>query len=61
VGTAETNEVHRCILLLNRLFDRGDPEVVENELLPDCCGWRTNSKSAGRGAWPRGRLVNQPD
>jgi hypothetical protein len=45
VATAETNEVHRCILLLNRLFDRGDPDVVESELLPDCGAWSPSSTS----------------
>ena len=32
---ASSNDIQRCILLLNHLFDHGDPDAVEAELLPE--------------------------
>jgi hypothetical protein len=32
---ASTNDIQRCILLLNHVFDHGDPDAVEAELLSE--------------------------
>jgi len=56
------NEVHRCILLLNHLFDHGNPDVVESELLPELLRVADELKQRRtRRMAVRQPPINQPD